>query len=340
MARNGPDNDHVEGALRALTEMYDHRPPQNLSPRSRQAIEGFLHDAWTLDPFRVPPAALADLSLATGERQLHATVTRLVANPSLLEPKIAGTRLLANVVVEDLKRIVRRRAGPRLSDLAALRSGNDELVQQAIDHVRSIPAADRSTAILTAVSGAFLRHERQFRAVVGNPDPEDNLGHALVEALAQSRDPLVIPVLVASLGNLGGGAPEALARFGDQSIGPLIRVAQDPQSDRTSLRLGTLLALAWILEHPSDDPVFPLSEMGRQQIVSFARHVWQHPRLTADAIGLATLALATGDSTLRGRLEALATDPAALRAAGVTDQRSLRAIQSGLQYELKQHPAR
>jgi hypothetical protein len=155
---------------------------------------------------------------------------------------------------------------------------------------------------------------------------------SFVQALTQSFDPVVIPALVVALKNAGGPPEKALARFGDQSIAPLIGAAAS--STKRSVR--RFVPARRMLDHPSDDPVAPLSSSGRQQIVSFALEVWRRPRLDTDAIPLTELAPATVDAALRHAVMTLASGPAARRAAGVSSP-----IASGyFQQALERHPPR
>ena len=274
-ARSLRDYEHVTAALETLATMYDAELAP-LSMLSQQSIVTYLREAWIPSPLKVPIVALANLSLVTGDQQLRAIVARLASDPSMVAARIAGSSWHSDLVLEDLKALLRPRIRPLVSDVAALRGGNEGQIESALSRILPTPPGDRSPAVWEAVADAFVRRQRQPRSSAGGSDPEDEVGSEFVQILTQSRDPIVIPALVVALRNAGWPAWDALARFGDRSIGPLLGVARKGSRGN---RPGAIRSLAWLMEHETDDPVFPLSPRGRQRIVSFAREAWRRPRV-------------------------------------------------------------
>jgi hypothetical protein len=220
------------------------------------------------------------------------------------------------------------------SDFEALRSGNDDQVGNALEHILSTPPGDRPVAIWRAVADAYLRHHRGYRPDPNDPDPVDGLDPLFVQVLIESREPLVIPVLVVSTDNNGYPVWDALAKFGDQAILPLITAAQ------TEYGAGAVMALTWILEHPSADPVTVLSDNGRQQILLLARELWQHRRRhwQVEAGPMAELALLTHDADLRKQIESVAVDPDAWTRPEPVSAYVVASGQRGVQRALKKYP--
>ena len=198
--------------------------------------------------------------------------------------------------------------------------GPDQRVREAVvAEVLRIPLSDREPVLQRALITELMRINDELRSretarKAGKPFPPSILGEyhgALVEAVAGSDDPAIIPALAGALGT-GRLAANGLIRFGNAAVGPtalVARVSTSPIAAASALRV-----LGAILRDPK-----PLSPESRRLIVESARSRLagtQYPTVVAAACELAIL---TKDAELRLRVTDLARSPAAAEALGVRD---------------------
>jgi hypothetical protein len=119
------------------------------------------------------------------------------------------------------------------------------------------------SAMTPALLGAVVRELHRFyqdpsayiAALPANADTGEwmtDYGRALFMVAAKSTDPIVIPVLVESVGN-GAGRPvfEALARFGPAAAGPLLQEIERRGNRDSSYASDALFALRVIVDKSS-----------------------------------------------------------------------------------------
>ena len=167
-----------------------------------------------------------------------------------------------------------------------------------------------------------LENFRRLRA--GEPTEPEGEGPgeyrlAVTQAVAESSNPNVIPVLVGALGS-GIGVSRALAKFGDASVAPVAAVARIPHPDRGTTS-DALRALQIVLEGGT-----PLSSTSRTQILTVANERLTGPQYFLHVATAVDLAIATGDSSLRRRVELLANDPAQLRLMEINDPKQQKYV--------------
>jgi hypothetical protein len=142
---------------------------------------------------------------------------------------------------------------------------------------------------------------------------------AVTQAVTESSNPNVIPVLVGALGS-GIGVSRALAKFGDAAVAPVAAAARSPHPDR-STTIDAMRALQIVLEGGK-----PLSSTSRARILTVANERLTGAQHFLHVPAAVDLAIATGDSGLRRRVGQLASDPAQLRLMEITDPKQQKYV--------------
>jgi hypothetical protein len=138
---------------------------------------------------------------------------------------------------------------------------------------------------------------------------------ALACFVAELQDPAAIPVLAEAV---DGSFPviRALARFGERAVPAVVAVATAKHQHYTVVD-HALLTLRFMVENATSQP---LSEQAREAVRQVARARLTEPGYFTTLWQAIDLAAALDDPELMGIVVALAQDPAAVRAKGVTDQ--------------------
>jgi hypothetical protein len=220
--------------------------------------------------------------------------------------------------------------------------------RQDIARILRIPPEQRSEALWVALAAELQRvasesHARIDAINAGRRVPSLGEDHgdyyrSLVEAVGQWRDPRALRPLISA----GGGmlATQAIVRFGEAAVPPLIEAARTGHS---SQRGGVLLTLGILLEgfavEPYDIPPTPLSSAAREQILQLARGLLR-PATTPwpDLPMVAGLALATRDEALREQVELLAREPGAVaQFTGLGDGNEIARLQNSIRNTLDRY---
>ncbi len=238
-------------------------------------------------------------------------------------------------------------------DARVLTTGDIAARHAALDRIAAIPPGERSEEVWQALRQELERvvkcidlgstspaESTALRCDV-HPTAEDEYLPTLVSALAQTRDPLMIPTLIRVAGS-GAMATEPLVRFGELAVPALIEAAMSsrrgPWGDESS---GAMFALSRMLEQPPANSERALGNAARGRILELARTALR-TRLTAAAyipyIPVVGLALATGDASLRSEVELLAHDSSEWRRRGVTDPAQVTRMQNSIRFQLTRHP--
>ncbi len=134
----------------------------------------------------------------------------------------------------------------------------------------------------------------------------------LIEALSRSRRPLVIEPLAGALGT-GRLAEEGIAKFGEQAIPHLVRVARlrvgslrtgAPGDTPPDVVAGALNSLRRLMSSHSSS----ISAKGRAEVLAVAMDRLRGSQEGVVVASAARLAVATGDRSARQRVEQLARD--------------------------------
>ncbi len=234
---------------------------------------------------------------------------------------------------------------------SALERGSFEQRYRALLEILTIPPARRDGATwaalfreTTRVSGldrqGALASEAQLAANPGFAPFERSVSYAyfedLREAVAQSRDPAVIPIL-AEFHGLGGSPSATMVSFGDLAVPTLLEDARGTDN-HNSRRSGARLALAWMLQRKTADPIAPVSDASRKEITRLAKELWSRKFELSEVGTLALLAAATGDVDLRALLERLATDSPAWAQYGTVDRAQVEQLQAQVRVQLIKFP--
>jgi hypothetical protein len=199
----------------------------------------------------------------------------------------------------------------------------------ALLYVLAIPANRREPVLEEALINELerlnekrLENFRRLRAEEPTEHEGEGPGEyrlAVTQAVAESSNPNVIPALVGALGS-GIGVSRALAKFGDASVAPLAAVARIPHPDHGTTS-DALKALQIVLEGGK-----PLSSTSRAQILTVASERLAGTQHFLHVAAAVDLAIATGDSSLRRRVELLASDPAQLRLTEINDPKQQKYV--------------
>jgi hypothetical protein len=225
---------------------------------------------------------------------------------------LSGQPRIASAQAEDKARIVQM-----LTDGSAL---NDRA--SALQRIRRIPVESRGEEIFKALLAEVDRQNqvlqnRRRSSDQGTPLPNDHSGgEYLLELLRivceHESDPRLIPHLVPFVG-VGGGVIEVLAKFGERAVGEVVGLAASETSQASDVS-SALYTLRRMLE---SQPTYPLAAQSRRRIIQVAKQRLNGKQPSAVVWRAADLAIATGDSSLRARVNQLATDPAVSRSLGV-----------------------
>src|SRR5258706_8676910 len=222
---------------------------------------------------------------------------------------------------EALARILAIAPGNRTADVwEALKQEVERLVA-CLDVVPPSPAARQSLQCEIA------------------PRAEDDYLPELITAIGQSRDPSMIPTLIKVVPS-GAIAADALMRFGDLAVAPLIESAMSSRSGPwVEESGGATLALSRMLEQPAA-ATEAISGANRSRITQTARTLFDSRLTATNQIAIVALALATKDAALRSEVEALATNAFEWQRRGVVDQTEIARAQRSIRYQLTRYPNR
>jgi hypothetical protein len=233
-----------------------------------------------------------------------------------------------------------------------LRSGSPEERHKVAQDILQISPDDRDESLWVALTDELLRlgmesHARGDALEAGQQVAslgEDHADYyfAVVKAVSEWGDARTLPALIASAGR-GMVVVQAIVRFGETAVSPLIQTVRDGHKDEKG---GVLLALQILLEGHLEGPQgtynippTPVSSTMRNQIVQLTRELLKSKTLEWPHIpSLAALALATGDEDLRQQIETLAISPAALMAlSGLNDVPHILQLQAAISTQLRKH---
>lgn len=235
-------------------------------------------------------------------------------------------------------------AAGQASLAAALEGGSLEQRHKALLEVLDTPPDQRDPRIWAAVIAEMKRalaiYHRLHDETLPEPAPSTTMSNAYYEdlqnAVAQSRDPAVIPLLV-DLSGYGGPPSVTLVRFGDLAVPALLVAARGTTND-LGQQYGARFALAAMCRAPIPDAIAPVSAASREQIVRVAQELWNRRFNWDETIALASFAIATGDPDLRRLLERLAVDPSEWKQYGIVDPEQIAQVQAQVQAQLNQRP--
>lgn len=224
--------------------------------------------------------------------------------------------------------------------------GSVEQRLAALVEILDVPPDQRDPAVWSAIQReatrvlAYRRRPRPPRESDEQRGLNSTYSAGLVRALGESRDPIVIPLLIEYSG-ASKYAIDGVARFGDLAVPAMLRTAKGNKNDLNQ-KGGVASALAALLRGPVSGAIAPLSDTSHREITAFAEEL-----LAADAqresdeiVNLASVALATGRPDLRVEVERLATDRAAWMRHGVVSSFSIELGQRVLQAQLKKTAAK
>jgi hypothetical protein len=230
----------------------------------------------------------------------------------------------------------------------ALERGSAERRHDTLMKILDIPPERRDARVWAALTRELVRalaiYHRLHDETLPRPKPSTTMSNAyyvdLVEAVSQSRDTAVIPLLIDASGTGVGGE---LARFGDLAVPGLVATVRGAADD-LGQRSGAMFALAALCQPQIPNAVASLSAAGRQQILDVAdeiwhsRSYWPHVFPAPHLIPMTVLALATRDSALRARIERLATQSDEWADLSLTDPTEIAQRQPFLRLELSRVP--
>jgi hypothetical protein len=235
-------------------------------------------------------------------------------------------------------------AGPQTRSseelIRSLNSGQQGTREEAVNYIHTHVAPRlRSAELDSALASELARlnglnqNRREILRAGGRLEddfPGEYYG-AVIEVVSESSNPIVLASLVGALGT-GGMAQRGLAKFGNDAVEPVVRVARaktgvivggapgDTPPHVVSDALGTLRLLV-------EQPTELLTTQSRSVITAVAQERLtgrQHPMVVSAAC---QLAVATGNPALRARVEQLAFNREELLAMGVSDSRWADQIQ-------------
>jgi hypothetical protein len=223
-------------------------------------------------------------------------------------------------------------------DARALERGPIAKRLRVLVDVLEVPPQERTPELWAALKQEALEMLPYRRKPVADEDTRELISAytaGLVQALAQSSDPSVIPVLI-QYSTASMHATNRLATFGERALPLLLRAAMGTENDLNQ-KGGAASALAEMLRRPASDLIAPLSGDSRRHIATFAEQllVQGSPLKSDEIVNLADVALATGRPDLRQEVERLATDAQAWKQHGVTTPFSIDLGQRVIQSILK-----
>lgn len=203
----------------------------------------------------------------------------------------------------------------------------------AVQEARALGPENTGPALRAALFAALEREariaaERYARdergEEIGN-HPSPGLASRLTEVIVELRDPEAIPVLAASLATGATAGMWALADFGEEAAPALLEVARSEDSRPRQVDW-TLIALRTMVEERG---VRPLSDRTLRRIrdVAMQRLMEQHSGAGLTLRRAIDLAVVLDDGQLRRIVERLASDPAEVRARGLSDPDVIERVQ-------------
>jgi hypothetical protein len=228
------------------------------------------------------------------------------------------------------------------TDVDVLQSGALPERHDALVRIMKIAPSERNAQIWQALASELNRliADGRRRIHENSPAPaSEALGDYygdLVEVNSQSRSASVIPLLVQAAGT-GRDATDALARFGDLAVQPLLDTAMGNIDDLSEIS-GAIFALARMVRGDIPDVIQPLSEVNRARIVSTARTLVDERLNMGHVLPIVVLALSSGDASLRQTVLSLAVDPSEWTRRGVSDPNSIVRYRNQLQLQLAKFP--
>jgi hypothetical protein len=220
------------------------------------------------------------------------------------------------------------------ADVAGLERGSLEQRHSALLKLLDIPPERRDAKLWTALAREALRALAASRGPKAPGEREEYTAYLedLDDAIGESRDPAMIPVLLKFVG-IGGPAIAGLDRFGNLAVPGLVQILNDGSAD-TLDKQGARFALAGMLDARGNTT---LSDQNRRLIFDVAEQEL-HQRLTfGNVIDVAVLALATRRPDLRSELEGLTMDTEPWIRRGLVDRDQIKACQRIIQVYLQEH---
>jgi hypothetical protein len=225
------------------------------------------------------------------------------------------------------------------ANAAQLETGSVEERLKALVDLLTISPPQREPAIFEAVKREATRMLAYYRRHEQVSDDERELNSAyaagLVRALGESKDPTIIPTLIAYAGFVSY-ASDALVTFGDVAVPAMILTVQGSEDD-LSQREGVTVALGDILG-ASGSSTIHLSDVNRQRMIVLADELLKEKFTPNNIVGITVLALATGRPDFREQLEELAKSRESWNRRGVVDSFMIQLGQSIIQAELRKSP--
>jgi hypothetical protein len=214
--------------------------------------------------------------------------------------------------------------------------------------VTSAPALQATQLPLIPYDAAAVRRQAEniFKEIddIEHGGPGDRDEGAKLQFIVQSLmsvtdlstvEPRVLEALVTQAGT-GRMATDAILRFGDRAVAPLIASARTTLSTGTHQRAGALRCLAEILHAGLSPPLTPASRAGVTDLARDKLAARSTPYVELAAAGV--LAVATGDRELRASASRL-VDPSELTARGI-DSRAQTLVIKSVTDALAKFPAR
>jgi hypothetical protein len=240
-----------------------------------------------------------------------------------------GVSAPAMLVVMALAVPVASQVTPDQGQLAArIQSGTQDERAAAVTSVLTISPAERRLSLELALTGELTRlrgeidRRREARLAGKTLAPVADEGDYLfsvIDAVSRSLDPNSVRALVPWLGT-GNRAITAVVALGERSVLDVAAAAVDPANGDASVAL-LVLGHMW-----RDQGKYPLSAASKRVIVDAAELRLSGTQREAVLQEAADLAVATGDDTLIGRVEALARNPDAVRDFGIRDPEAIAYI--------------
>ena len=216
----------------------------------------------------------------------------------------------------------------------ALERGPLSAREEALSRILKVPPDQWSPEVWKALTREAIRMRQHFHEPVTSDDDADVTEYtwAVSSALAKSRDPTVIPVLM-TYGDASGDVTDGLVRFGEIAISALLPVATTPGivegDDGFDVRGGAVVALSFIAERWSE-----LSPASQAKLSQLAEDLLGPGFSPAYAGPLVRLVFATGRDDLKAHVRELASTDEAWTRRGVSDAALIRLERSIVNYTL------
>jgi len=175
-------------------------------------------------------------------------------------------------------------------------------------------------ALLDRSIGLVDEARKRGEAVSVGPEFVSHVAHAV----SQLEDPQAIPVLARALGKTGSTlVPDALADFGEQAAGAVLRVVTDPEGPYEAVSNG-LLSLRFMVEGRG---ARPLSTGTLSEIRRAAKQRLTGKQSAPTLWKAIDLAVVLGDPELRRIVESVAADRGEIVARGIEHSGLIEATQ-------------